>query len=262
MHSAASRTHLQPARAGRTARARWFALGLALFAWLAVLAWSASPFARHLDHAYQPRSAPEYVAALTLFLTGWTLMVVAMMLPTAIQLFERFDEVVGGRRDRRLLVSLLTAGFVLNWLAIGFAFRVGDAGIHRAVASLAWLDERPQLIGGAVLIGAAVYQFTPLKYRCLTACRSPQSFIYRYWRGGRASGHAFRIGIAYGVSCVGCCWTLMLVTFALGATSLIWMFAFASVMVVEKTATFGSRMIRPVGVALFALGSATVLGIF
>ena len=99
MHSAVSRTRLPALRAGRTTQSRWIALGLALSAWLAILVWSASPYARYLDHAYQPSGAAEYLASLTLFLTGWTLMIVAMMLPTAARLFDRFDHVVAGRRS-------------------------------------------------------------------------------------------------------------------------------------------------------------------
>ena len=133
------------------------------------------------------------------FVTGWTLMVVAMMLPTAARLFERFDRLVRRRPERRSLLVMLAAGFVFTWLVVGYLFRAGDAALHTAVAASGGLERRPELISGAVLVGAGLYQLTSLKSRCLTACRTPQSFIYRYWQGGRAGSDAFRIGLAYGV---------------------------------------------------------------
>jgi predicted metal-binding membrane protein len=110
-----------------------------------------------------------------------------------------------------------------------------------------------------VLVGAGLFQFSSLKHRCLTACRSPRSFVYRHWRGGRAQLDAFRVGFFYCVSCVSCCLALMLVTFALGMASLAWMFGFAAVMAAEKTTRWGAAMARPVGAMLVVGGAAWML---
>jgi predicted metal-binding membrane protein len=104
-----------------------------------------------------------------------------------------------------------------------------------------------------------MFELTSLKHRCLTACRSPRSFVYRYWRGGRPAADAFRVGLSYGVSCVGCCWALMLVVFALGTVSLAWMLAFAAVMVIEKSTQFGRALVAPVGGVLIAAGLAMII---
>ena len=161
---------------------------------------------------------------------------------------------VRDRPGRGRLQALVAVGFVASWLAVGYLFRAADAGVHQLVASIGWLQARPQLLGAATLVAAGLYQFTPLKYRCLVACRSPRSFVYRHWRGGRPAIDAVRIGLAYGWSCIGCCWALMLVMFALGLTSLLWMLGLGLVMAVEKNTTAGHKLAIPVGITLTAAG--------
>jgi predicted metal-binding membrane protein len=214
--------------------------GLAL---AALLAWGASPYARYLDHAHQPGAA----TAIAVYLAGWLLMTAAMMLPTATGLVRAFDRVTGGVVRLRLA---LVAGFLGVWLLVGYAFRSADVLVHWAVDGFA---VRPSLVAAAALAVAGAYQFSGLKHRCLTACRSPRSFVLRGWTGGRPGVDAVRIGAAYGRSCVGCCWALMLVMFGVGAASLAWMLALAAVMVAERFVPPRLRLGEAVGVALLAL---------
>jgi predicted metal-binding membrane protein len=65
--------------------------------------------------------------------------------------------------------------------------------------------------------------------------------------------------MAYGWSCVGCCWALMLVMFALGLSSLLWMLGLGVVMAAEKTTRAGLRLAGPVGGLLVAAGIAVLL---
>src|SRR5258706_540132 len=76
-------------------------------------------------------------------------------------------------------------------------------------------------IGGSVLIGAGLFQFSDLKDRCLSECRNPGAFLMKHYRRGAAE--AFRIGRTHGLFCLGCCWALMLVAFAVGVANLAWM---------------------------------------
>ncbi|MGH8573206.1 MAG: DUF2182 domain-containing protein [Gammaproteobacteria bacterium] len=232
--------------------------GLVVTAWLALWLWGVSPYAHYLGHHRALVSRDGYVA-LALFLAGWTLMIVAMMLPTATTLLGAFAKVVRHRPGRGRLTALVVVGFIGAWLVVGYLFRVADLGVHGLVASIGWLETRPSLLGAATLGLAGLYQFTPLKYRCLTACRSPRGFIYRHWRGGRPGSEALRIGLAYGWSCVGCCWALMLIMFALGLASLPWMLGLAAFMAVEKNTAVGRKLRAPLGIALVATGIAIAL---
>jgi predicted metal-binding membrane protein len=187
-------------------------------------------------------------------------MIVAMMLPTATRLLEAFALVVQQRPNRRRLEALVVVGFVATWVLVGYGFQIFDLGVHAAVDAVAVLGEHPQLIGAGALVAAGAFQFSSLKHRCLTACRSPRVFILRGWRGGDGRADALRIGVTYGLSCAGCCWALMLLLFALGTTSLVWMFVVAGLMAVEKNTSFGPRMSRPVGVMLIGAGAVAALG--
>lgn len=229
-------------------------------AWLALALWGASPYARYLGHNAREGGGPAVAAGgVVLFFVGWVLMILAMMLPTATRLLADFGLVVHARPERLRLQVLLVAGFVSVWVAVGSAFQVGDNAIHAVVDAIGWLAAHDQLIAAAAFVTAGAYQFTPLKYRCLTACRAPRGFIFRHWRGGRPEADALRIGMAYGISCVGCCWALMLVLFALGIANPAWMLGAGAVMAAEKGAARGPRLAAPLGAGLIAVGVAVAL---
>lgn len=230
----------------------WATLALAATALAALAVLGASPYARYVHHDYQPASAAGQAGAVALFLAGWTLMLLAMMLPTATKLLAAVARIGGDRAAARRLQLLAAAGFIATWIAVGYAFRTGDVLVHATVDSIGWLQQRPELIPAAVLAAAGLFQFSALKHRCLTACRTPTSFLYRHWHGEHPDRDALRIGMSYGVSCVGCCWALMLVMFGLGTVSLAWMLALATVMAVEKNSAFGARLSAPVGLLLIA----------
>jgi len=230
----------------------WAILALAGAALVALVAWGASPYARYLDHDYQPASAAGQAGATVAFVAGWALMIAAMMLPTATALLQAVGRLGRDAAAARRLQLLTAAGFLATWAAVGYAFRAGDVMVHAGVDAWAWLADRPQLVGAGMLVVAGAFQFSPLKRRCLTACRSPTSFLYRHWRGRHASRDAVRIGLAYGASCAGCCWALMLVMFGLGTASLGWMLGAGTVMAVEKNTAIGARLTAPLGVGLLA----------
>jgi predicted metal-binding membrane protein len=100
---------------------------------------------------------------------------------------------------------------------------------------------------------AGAFQFSRLKNACLTACRSPESFLWQHYRRGARGG--FALGARHGLSCVGCCWALMLVMFATGVGGLAWMLALTAIMVAEKTTRVGARLVVPVGIAFLLVGA-------
>ena len=68
------------------------------------------------------------------------------------------------------------------------------------------------------------------------------------------------MGIAHGLFCVGCCWSLMLVMFAVGLGSLAWMLVLGIVMAIEKNVAWGRRLSRPLGVVLILAAVLAVSG--
>jgi predicted metal-binding membrane protein len=238
-------------------------------AWLVLWAWSRSPYGRYLEHddwtvsgpaAFLCRAVPEggVVVPLVLYAVAWILMTAAMMLPSTLPLFDAFDRLTAERPDRGRLLLLLGLGYVAVWGAFG----VLAHGLHAALLSL--LARAPTLawhgwlIGAATLALAGAFQFTRLKYQCLDKCRTPLSFVIEHWRGQAQARHAFALGAHHGVFCVGCCWALMLVMFAVGTGSLGWMLLLAAVMAIEKNVRWGRRLSAPLGLALLGWAVALV----
>jgi predicted metal-binding membrane protein len=252
------------ATAARLLDGRALAFALAGLSLTALLAWGASPYARYLSHRYEPASASGQAVAIAFFLAGWLLMTAAMTLPTATGLMRAFDRLTQARpsRERLRLRLALVAGFLAVWLLVGYLFRAADVFVHLLVDSVGWLGARPQLVAAAALATAGLFQFSPLKHRCLSACRSPRSFVVGGWRGASPAADALRIGIAYGRSCVGCCWALMLVMFGVGSASLALMLALAAAMVSERfaPAPLRRRLGGTLGALLLGLAAAVAAG--
>ena len=246
----------------RQAFAPAFAL-LVASAWLALWLWERSPYGRYLNHAELGGLAHgELASALSqaaLYVAGWLLMTVAMMLPTTLPLLDAFRRMTGRRDDGRRLLALVVAGYLGVWLAFGFAAHLFDFGLHELFERVAWLQANPWVFGAGPLLLAGAFQFSSLKYRCLDRCRAPVGFVIQHWRGGNPARQSFAIGAHHGLFCVGCCWALMLLMFAVGTGSIGWMLALAAVMAIEKNVAWGRHLSAPLGIALLLWGGAIVV---
>jgi predicted metal-binding membrane protein len=242
---------------------------LALAAWAALWAWSASPYARYLDHgrwtdagvvAALCRVVPEGDALVPALLhtSAWLLMIAAMMLPTTLPIVELFHRLVGERRDRRRLLAALVAGYATAWIAFGLVAHAADWSVHALGARVPWFALHGWTIGAAVIALAGAFQFSALKYRCLDKCHTPLGFLMERWRGRRPLAEALRLGLDHGAFCVGCCWALMLLMFVVGTGSLGWMLALALVMAAEKNLPQGRRLRTPLGIALLVWAAGIV----
>jgi predicted metal-binding membrane protein len=236
---------------------RWYRLAigaLVLGAWAALAAWGASPYADRLDHAGLADGSA--LARMPAFVVGWTLMTIAMMLPSSLPLVNLFRRVSAARDDRSRLLAALLVGYLGVWAGFGLAAFAADAAIH------SWLADRPGLawlLAPTVVLAAGAYQFTPLKHACLEQCRSPYSFLVGRWRGPAPLRQALRLGLDHGLFCLGCCWSLMLLMFALGGASLAWMLGLGALMAAERATTWGRHLTRPIGFALVAWGTLQIV---
>jgi predicted metal-binding membrane protein len=229
-------------------------------AWCALWIWDRSPYGRYLGHEQIGAIGPDsLLLPIALYLVGWTLMTVAMMLPTTLPLLEIFRRLIAQREDRSQLLTLVIAGYLAVWLGFGIAAHGADWFLHEIVERSHWLEANAWVIGAATLLFAGAFQFSRLKYRCLDKCRAPLSFVTEYWRGRRERRNALLLGIHHGLFCVGCCWALMLLMFAVGVGNVAWMLVLGAVMAAEKNLPWGRKLSAPLGVALLGWGGVILL---
>lgn len=195
----------------------------------------------------------------------WALMVAAMMLPTAVRALSDYQALAettsAAGQDLNPATGILA--HATGYLAVWVGFAALAAGLHVVFANLLLVDSLGRstsfVLTGSLLAVAAAWQFSPIKDACLTACRHPMTTFLAGWRP--TLGFAFRSGVSLGAVCVGCCWALMLLGFAGGVMSLLWMGAATLFMTLEKLPDIGKYVSRPLGVALslaslFCFGAA------
>jgi predicted metal-binding membrane protein len=241
-------------RVSRTTAALIAAIAVAWFlcAWMEVTGVAG---ALH-HHALYHSGIPLWQAGLLLS-GAWQVMTAAMMLPSSLPLMVLFGRAGAAAPRRASAFALFIAGYFLVWTAFAVSAFTFDMGVHWLAHSWTWLFEHDQVIPAATLALAAVYQVTPLKDACLRSCRNPAIYLLRNYRRGRFGG--LRLGVKHGVFCLGCCWALMLLMFAVGVAHLAWMGALAVVMVVEKTLPGGNALTRPLAVVLAGLAVVALL---
>jgi predicted metal-binding membrane protein len=201
----------------------------------------------------EPSRSVDRAADLGLFLFGWAVMMVAMMLPAALPLVLLYRAVAEKRQAARRLtggMAVLLAGYFAVWTAAGLPVYGYNQLVSAVGPPLAMLP-------AALLIAGGVYQFTGFKHACHSRCSNPLFFLTQHWRPGLTG--AARLGVLHGADCLGCCVGLMLALVALGMMNIAWMLTAAVIIFVEKTVQGGQRVARPLGVAL-VLAGVWVLG--
>lgn len=189
----------------------------------------------------------------------WWVMMAAMMLPSAapvLLLFARVsrNQKQGGRPF--IPTGIFAAGYLAAW----GGFSALAAGLQWALAHLGLLSPMMATTGdllcGGILVAAGVWQLTPIKHICLRHCRSPLGFLMGNWRPGRLG--AFRMGLAHGLYCLGCCWFLMGLLFFGGVMNLYWIAGLAAFVLFEKTIPLGSWIGRAAGIAFAVWGVSLI----
>lgn len=187
---------------------------------------------------------PAY--ALSVFVM-WTIMMLAMMLPSAAPMILLHARAAQGR-------GAATLAFAGAYLAVWTGFSLGATAAQWLLTESGALGETMQLhdrtFAAALLAAAGLYQLTPLKRICLSQCRAPLSYLMQNWRP-HVSG-AIRMGLAHGAYCVGCCWFVMALLFVGGVMNLGWVVALAAFVMAERLLPFGERVGQVAGVAALA----------
>lgn len=211
----------------------------------------------------------ENALSLGVFTSIWTVGMAAMMFPAIVPMVALYNRLAnaGGANQASISeaphktysgkVMLFVACYLVVWALTGVAILLGWSQVMNLAAVPA--GQSIHYVFAAVLIIAGIYQFTPLKNKCLGYCESPMSFFMRRWSAGTVG--AVKMGLYHGLYCLGCCWPYFLLMVALGWMNLAWMALFAALIFGEKIWSRGIWLARIAGAAFIAAGVLVGAGI-
>ena len=225
-------------------------LVVAIAAWARVLV---SPMGSDDMAGMEMAMSPSLADGAT-YVAAWTVMMTAMMLPSAlpmIGLYAATQRNAGSAALKALRVGTFALMYLGLWALTGVPIYFASVALGAISAGVL------AYVVAAVLVLAGIFQLTPLKQMCLRHCRSPLGFLFGHWREGWQGGLA--MGRAHAIYCLGCCWALMVVLVVAGAMGLPWVLLIAAVVAAEKLLPRGEWIARTAGVALMLLGIAVLV---
>lgn len=185
----------------------------------------------------------------------WAVMMVAMMLPSAAPMILTFAAVQRHRQAQGgafVPTGVFVSGYLIVWGLFSLLATSAQYGLERAALLSPMMQATAPWLGAALLVGAGLFQFAPLKDACLAKCRTPMGFIMTEWRDG-ARG-ALVMGLRHGAFCAGCCWALMALLFVGGVMNLLWVACLALFVLIEKVVPAGGRLGKAGGIVLVVWG--------
>jgi len=209
-----------------------------------------------------PTNAPWKAIEFAFVFAMWAVMMVGMMAPSVAPMILMYARV--GRQGKiagkpLAATGWFATGYFLAWIGFSVAATLVQWMVERAALLDSRMASTSNVVGGIVLIGAGIYQWTPLKDVCLTQCQTPLQFLMRHggFRGDLPG--CLLMGLRHGAYCIGCCWALMALLFVGGVMNVLWIALLALLVLLEKLAPFGRWIARAAGVACVVAGAAMLL---
>lgn len=190
----------------------------------------------------------SWLAAGAAFVAMWSVMMVAMMVPSLLPMLLRYRQSASVRGPRcEQLAAAVAAGYFLVWILLGaVVFAVGFPLAAAEMQSPSLARAAPCLTSLAVLAAGAL-QLTSWKARALKCCRVKASCAACL---PCALGH----GLQLGMRCSACCAGPTAVMLVLGVMDLHVMAGITALISAERLAPRGARMARIGGVVLIGVG--------
>ncbi|GAA0781395.1 DUF2182 domain-containing protein [Roseibium denhamense] len=167
----------------------------------------------------------------------WAMMALAMMLPSAVPMLRAFHKQhQNGLAARSLtIVTLLAAvGYLSVWFGYAAIATIMQWGLVSAGAISPMMAPVSMALTVTVLLVAGFYQFSPQKRACLDRCWYPK-WVFDRPSKEHPQTAAIAEGWRQGLYCLGCCWAVMAVMFAVGLMNIFWIAALGGLMALEKS---------------------------
>jgi predicted metal-binding membrane protein len=206
-----------------------------------------------MSMAWMRMPGQTWLGAATSFLGMWTVMMVAMMLPSLVPMLGRYRQAIGWTGTTRLgpLTAIVGAGYFLVWTVIGMAvFPLGVTFAQVEMQRPALARAVPIAVGVVVLIAGAL-QFSAWKARHLACCREAPGRGHTLPADART---AWRHGLRLGLHCSLCCAGPMSILLVIGMMDLRAMAVVAAAITAERLAPAGERVARAIGAGVVGAG--------
>jgi predicted metal-binding membrane protein len=206
-----------------------------------------------LDMPGMPMPSLSFAALLGM----WIVMMIGMMTPSVAPMLLLYDGVArqAARTGRRFAsTGVFLGGYLTAWVVFSLVATLAQVALGASGLLGSMSMRGGPRFGGLVLLLLGVYQWLPMKERCLTQCRAPLQFIRQ--QGGFAADArgAWRLGLHHGLYCVGCCWALMLLLFVVGVMNLAWIAGLMVYVLAEKLLPEGELLARLAGIVALVMG--------
>ncbi|MBT5551779.1 MAG: DUF2182 domain-containing protein [Nitrospina sp.] len=230
--------------------------GITLLSWLYLYSMASSMSMPMGAMQIQPWSAHYF---LMMFLM-WAIMMVGMMLPSVaptVLIYAAIARKAATGNTPVAPTGAFISGYVVIWIAFSLFATTAQWALDQAALLSPMMVSNSVGLGAVLIVTAGIYQWLPIKDKCLQQCRSPVDFITSHWQKGMTG--AFRMGLSHGMFCLGCCWVLMSLLFVGGVMNLLWIAAITLFVLLEKILPLGDAGGRVMGLIMIATGAIIAL---
>ena len=171
-------------------------------------------------------------------------------MPTLVPTLKTYQDLIYSGAGNSTGFILIGCGFLSIWgffsilIALLQAFLI-EQNLVNSVGQIV-----SPVLSAFLLASAGFYQFSRLKNSCAVKCRTPMTFFMEYWAPGPYQ--SLKMGLRLGISCLGCCWVLMLLAFVGGTMSFAFMGLGTVIMALEKLPQLGNYISKPLGYLLIS----------
>jgi len=210
-----------------------------------------------MSMAWMRMPGQTWAGAEVAFVAMWTVMMIAMMLPSLVPMLGRYRQAVGMRGTARLhvLTAVAAVGYFAVWSALGAAVFPFGAALAVAQMRLPALARAVPIAAGVVVLLAGTVQLTAWKARHLAFGRGTAERVHPSAADARS---AWRHGVCLGIHCNCCCAGLTASFLALGVMDLRVMAVVTAAITAERLVPAGARVARAVGIAGVAAGCVLI----
>jgi predicted metal-binding membrane protein len=197
----------------------------------------------------------SWAAAGAIFVANWSVMMVAMMLPSLVPMLLRYRRSLAMRGSQcERLTAVVAAGYFLVWTLLGaLVFALGTS-LSFAALQMPQLARAVPAATALLVLAAGALQFTAWKARALECCKRAPLCTERL------AACALKSGLQLGVRCGACCAAPTAVLLALGVMDLHVMAGITTLISAERLAADGARVARFGGAVLIGVGVWLLVG--